>query len=278
MYLGDYCNVILNLHKMKLLTILIPFLFTFSFLSQKSTLIDKRKKEELMYKTVIIGNAEWMAENLNTSRFLNGDLILEAKTDEEWIEAAANETPAWCFYNNDPLNGVKYGRLYNWYAINDPRGLAPEGWGIPTDCDVWNLIKVLDLTTYYDRSSSFGGMPKNNNSTKNTAGQKIKSIIGWSDDGNGNNNSGFNAKPSGQRVFGVNDGSSWVKPSNGTFGGLNDQSVWWTTSIDDSKLICTKGGDLGYPYYFAVDGQSSSMNLLFDSKGAGCAVRAVKFK
>ena len=242
---------------MKLLTILIPFLFTFSFLSQKSTLIDKRKKEELMYKTVIIGNAEWMAENLNTSRFLNGDLILEAKTDEEWIEAAANETPAWCFYNNDPLNGVKYGRLYNWYAINDPRGLAPEGWRIPTDCDVWDLIKSL-------------GPSKTDNSSENKAGQQLKSIIGWADDGNGNNNSGFNAKPSGWRlVGGDNDGS---------VGGLNYIAVWWTKSIDNSNLRCTMDGNTGFPYRFYVNNFSKAVNLLPDSKGTGCAVRAVKFK
>lgn len=73
-----------------------------------------------------------LTANLNTDRFRNGDLIPEAKSNEEWIEAGKNKQPAWCYYNNDPANGEKYGKLYNWYAVNDPRGLAPEGYHIPT--------------------------------------------------------------------------------------------------------------------------------------------------
>ena len=250
---------------MKSIIFLVPCLLTFQIFSQKSTLTDKRKKEKVIYQTVIIGNAEWMAENLNTNRFLNGDLILEAKTDEEWLEAAANETPAWCFYNNDPLNGEKYGRLYNWYAINDPRGLAPEGWRIPTDCDVWDLIETL-------------GPSKTDNSSENKVGQSLKSIIGWADDGNGNNNSGFNAKPSGWRVVGGGDGSSVgkMKDGDGSVGGLNYLAVWWTKSIDDSNLLCTMNGNTGFPYRFYVNNFSNAVNLLKDSKGMGCAVRAVK--
>ncbi|MCX6144757.1 MAG: S41 family peptidase [Ignavibacteriales bacterium] len=83
-------------------------------------------------KSVKIGNQVWMAENLSVSRFRNGDPIPEAKTNEEWARAGREEKPAWCHYNNDPENGKTYGKLYNWYAVNDRRGLAPEGWHIPT--------------------------------------------------------------------------------------------------------------------------------------------------
>ena len=110
-------------------------------------------------KIVTIGTQVWMTKNLDVAAFRNGDLIPEAKTDDEWNKAGANKQPAWCYYNNDPANGVKYGKLYNWYAVNDPRGLAPEGYHIPSDKD-WEVF-----------SDYLGG--------DDVAGKKIKSNIGW---------------------------------------------------------------------------------------------------
>ena len=75
--------------------------------------------------------------NLDVTTFRNLDHIMEAKTDEEWIRAGQQGIPAWCYYNNDPANNELFGKLYNWYAVNDKRGLAPEGYRIPT-------IKELD--------------------------------------------------------------------------------------------------------------------------------------
>lgn len=89
--------------------------------------------------TVVIGDQEWMAENLNVDRFINGDLIPEAKSPEEWAKLAAAKSPAWCYYGNKPANGQKYGRLYNWYAVDDSRGLAPSGFHIPTKLE-WNRL------------------------------------------------------------------------------------------------------------------------------------------
>ena len=65
--------------------------------------------------------------NLDVTTFRNLDRIMEAKTDEEWIKAGEQGIPAWCYYNNDPANNELFGKLYNWYAVNDKRGLAPEG-------------------------------------------------------------------------------------------------------------------------------------------------------
>jgi uncharacterized protein (TIGR02145 family) len=65
-------------------------------------------------QTVTIGNQVWTTKNLNVDKFRNGDPILEVKTDEEWLKAGENKQPAWCYYNNDPANGEKYGKLYNW--------------------------------------------------------------------------------------------------------------------------------------------------------------------
>ncbi|MBM3456181.1 MAG: hypothetical protein FJX80_13740, partial [Bacteroidetes bacterium] len=86
---------------------------------QYGTLKDAR--DGRVYKTVKIGSQVWLAQNLNTDRFQNGDIIPEAKTREEWYLAGENKQPAWCYYENAPANGAKYGKLYNWYAVSDSR-------------------------------------------------------------------------------------------------------------------------------------------------------------
>jgi uncharacterized protein (TIGR02145 family) len=91
------------------------------------------------YKVTSIGNQTWMAENLEVVLFRNGDEIPYAETSEEWFAASKKKKPAWCYYNNDPLNKNKFGVLYNWYAINDPRGIAPIGYHIPND-EEWNTL------------------------------------------------------------------------------------------------------------------------------------------
>jgi hypothetical protein len=91
-------------------------------------------------QTVTIGTQVWMTKNLDVSTFRNGEIIPEAKTPEEWEAAKENKQAAWCYYDNNPANGTKYGKLYNWYAVNDPRGLAPEGWHVPTDQE-WNVLE-----------------------------------------------------------------------------------------------------------------------------------------
>jgi uncharacterized protein (TIGR02145 family) len=98
-------------------------------------------------QTVTIGTQVWMTKNLDIDKFRNGDPIPEAKTEEEWKIAGENHQPAWCYYNNNPLNGEKFGKLYNWYAVNDPRGLAPLGYHIPTELEFFNLINYIGTTT-----------------------------------------------------------------------------------------------------------------------------------
>jgi uncharacterized protein (TIGR02145 family) len=94
-------------------------------------------------QTVTIGTQVWMTKNLNVDKFRNGDSIPQAKTDEEWKKAGENGQPAWCYYDNNPANGAKYGKLYNFYAVNDSRGLAPKGYHIPTDAEWTTLIDYL---------------------------------------------------------------------------------------------------------------------------------------
>jgi uncharacterized protein (TIGR02145 family) len=83
----------------------------------------------------------WSTRNLDVVTYRNGDTIPQVTDPASW---GTLTTGAWCWYDNDPTNGKEYGRLYNWHAVNDPRGLAPIGWRIPTDHD-WNvLIKCID--------------------------------------------------------------------------------------------------------------------------------------
>lgn len=93
------------------------------------------------YKTIKIGKQTWMAENLDVDTFQNGEPIPNLKTNEAWFNSGINEKPACCNYDNDPIeNRRKYGKLYNWYAVNDPRGLAPKGYRIPSKKDFDELL------------------------------------------------------------------------------------------------------------------------------------------
>lgn len=145
-----------------------------------------------------IGTQTWAAKNLDVSSFRNGDAIPEAKTDAEWTAAGEDGKPAYCYYENDPAYGAKYGKLYNWYAVNDSRGLAPKGWHIPSD-EEWTI-----LTTY------LGG--------ENGAGAQMKSSNGWKDNGNGSNSSGLVGLPGGFR------------DSDGGFGNFGNFGYWWSSS------------------------------------------------
>jgi uncharacterized protein (TIGR02145 family) len=146
---------------------------------------------KLQYESVRIGNQEWMTRNLDVDRFRNGDLIPHIESDEEWKEAGENGQPAWCYYDNDPENGKKYGKLYNWYAVNDPRGLAPGGYHVPTNEEWIILVEFL------------GG--------KDIASYKMKSLEGWNDyfdmdkerkrNGNVDNSTRFNCVPGGLRIY-----------------------------------------------------------------------------
>lgn len=96
--------------------------------------------------TVTIGSQVWMKRNLDVDHYRNGDSIPQVTNLEEW---ATLTTGAWCYYDNDPANGEIYGKLYNWYAVNDPRGLAPEGWHISSNEEWQGLINYFKARSYY---------------------------------------------------------------------------------------------------------------------------------
>jgi uncharacterized protein (TIGR02145 family) len=154
-------------------------------------------------QTVVIGTQEWMTKNLDVSTFRNGDPIPQVITDEEWFfkeggneaEIEANGQPAWCYFDNNAINGGRYGKLYNWYAVNDSRKLCPAGYHIPTDADWSILIDYL------------GGA--------DNAGKKMKSTSGW-ERNNGDNKSGFSALPGGNIDY--------------IFWGLGQVGRWWSST------------------------------------------------
>lgn len=103
------------------------------------------------YSSLIFRHQEWSSVNLSVIRYRNGDEIPQVQDPNEWANLT---TGAWCYYNNDP-NNESYGKLYNWYAIEDPRGLAPEGWHVPLDSEWETLSSFINLAGYNFISEDF---------------------------------------------------------------------------------------------------------------------------
>ena len=129
------------LHITWVLVIIIGFLFFFSVkYNWQAAFNSSNNFQTKTPSTIVIGDQIWATQNLDVSTFNNGDQIPEAKTNEEWIKAGESKTPAWCYYGNDPASGRKYGKLYNWYVVSDPRGIAPDGFHVPSKTEFNSLI------------------------------------------------------------------------------------------------------------------------------------------
>ena len=151
---------------------------------------------------IVIGTQQWMRENLDVLTYRNGDIIPQVTDPTAW---AALTTGAWCYYNNDSTQGNKYGKLYNWHAVNDPRGLAPQGWHVPSDAE-WTILET-----------ALGGA--------SVAGGKMKEAgtLNWTTPNTGgNNNSGFAGLPGGNRNY------------LGSFVNVGNLGNWWSSTEEDS--------------------------------------------
>ena len=170
-----------------------------------------------VYNTIQIGNQLWMAENLKVTQYRNGDAIPNVTNSQDWEDLISG---AFLNYNNDESYVSTYGRLYNWYVISDPRGIAPEGWHVPSD-DEW---KELEL---------YLGMPQaeaDDESSRSTGkvGQKLKSVSEWYNGWNnvdnvdpeiiGTNESGFSALPGG------------YAGDNGLTDDMGHDGIFWTST------------------------------------------------
>ena len=191
------------------------------------------------YPTVQIGNQVWMAENLKTSKYQNGDEI--ATTSDLHVDLAGWTNPKYQWSYLGIENYIAdYGRLYTWYAIMDPRGVCPEGWQIPNNQDWINLAEYL------------GG--------EDIAGNALKEIGStyWHPPNEGaTNETGFSAIPAGYRKL------------NGEFGAIGYRARWWS-STESPPINAWRFG-------VAYDRRSATLNDLY-SKAGGYSVRCLRYE
>lgn len=176
----------------------------------------------------------WKVKNLEVTTYRNGDPIPEVTDPTAWTGLS---TGAWCYYNNDPANGTVYGKLYNWYAVNDPRGLAPTGWHVPSNAE-WTI-----LGTCLGGDAVAGGNMKETGTTH------------WTTPNTGaTNSSGFTGLPGGRRN------------AIGVFSQVGSYGIWWSSTEFNTAFAVYRL--LGYN-----DGNLIGSN---NEKQIGFSVRCVK--
>ena len=186
-----------------------------------------------VYKTIQIGNQVWMAENLKTTHYQNGERIQNISDNSTW---SALTTGAYCWFNNDSnLYKETYGALYNFYAIADSRKIEPSGWHVPSDAE-WTI-----LTTYLGGLSESGGKLK-----------ELGTSHWYAPNNNATNNTGFTALPGGLR-----------RNIDPFFQYLQEYTVFWSTTIYPGDISCARGrsmnkddGQASAGYYYKFTGQS----------------------
>jgi uncharacterized protein (TIGR02145 family) len=175
--------------------------------------------DENCFPMVTICNQVWMLKNLDVDKYRNGDPIQMVTDNTEW---EALTTGAYCYYNNDSATyAAIYGKLYNWYAVTDPRGLAPAGWHVPSDAE-WNILVTCidpsaDTTSNYSQSATAGGAMKETGTSH------------WNSPNAGaTNTSGFTGLPGGFRNF------------NGSFDFIGRFGGWWSTMQNGTTFASSR--------------------------------------
>jgi uncharacterized protein (TIGR02145 family) len=158
------------------------------------------------YTTIIINGMEWMAENLRTSTYANGESIPNVTDGWAWSDLT---TGAWAHFRNDSQYEHPYGKLYNWYAVSDPRKLCPSGWHVPTDREWSYLESALGMPDSELWQEGYRGSRQN-------VGGKMKAKNLWKAPNEGaTNESGFSGLPGGYRVL-------------GDFHNFGNRGCWWS--------------------------------------------------
>lgn len=175
------------------------------------------------YATVAIGSQVWMAENLRSSTYANGDPIPNAQEPEGWGWDAPEEG-AWCHYNNDPVFDAVMGKLYNWYAVDDARNVCPSGWHVPSELD-WQAME-LELgmpVEELNETASRGGDGQLGLKLRSTGNQHWQGAL------LGTNDTGLSGIAAGQRNL------------NGVFTAMTQEARWWTTTGAGNNDARTRG-------------------------------------
>ena len=165
-----------------------------------------------VYTTVQIGNQLWMAENLKVTHYRNGDVIPNITNNGEW---GSLSTGAYGVYDNNPANADTYGNLYNWYAVDDSRNIAPEGWHVPTDEEIKELEMALGMSQSQADATGWRGTNE---------GSKLAGNADLWTNGNLENNaefgtSGFSFLPGGYRNY-----------INGSYYSMNSSGYFWSAT------------------------------------------------
>jgi uncharacterized protein (TIGR02145 family) len=175
-----------------------------------------------VYNTVTIGSQVWMVENLNTTRFQNGDIVPTTNPSTLNIIYETNPKYQWA-YDGDEHKVKKYGRLYTWYVAADSRNICPVGWHVPSDAE-WNIMQKYLIDNRYN----YDGLPQNNGIAKSLAspnewGYSLERGAPSNNDfAECANKSGFSALPGGYRAF------------DGLFVGFGSNGSWWSNSEETS--------------------------------------------
>jgi len=197
-----------------------------------------------VYHTVTIGTQVWTLENLETTRYLNGDTIPEIISVHDW----SNQTiGAQCIYDNNTELGYSYGRLYNWYAVNDSRKIAPKGWHIPTEVE-WSTLENYLVNHLGYSGSAAKALAANTNWTQ------FDAVNAVGNDLSKNNSSGFTALPGGNRYW------------TGEYDDVGDIGCWWSSTESEPTSAWSRGI---YFYYDIVSRNSSK-------KEYGLSIRCIK--
>ena len=195
-----------------------------------------------VYHTVTIGTQVWMVENLKTTKYRNGEQIPAVTDNAIWGNLT---TGAQCNYKNDAAIGIKYGKLYNWYAVNDSRNIAPTGWHVPTD-DEWTILETYVAANVGTSHSVAKALAANSDWATST---KVDAI---GNDLLKNNSSGFSALPGGGRFR--------------AFGDIAN-CVFWSSS---------EPGVGGAAWGRDLDSDRSNVDRFYDEKYDGFSVRCVR--
>jgi uncharacterized protein (TIGR02145 family) len=193
------------------------------------------------YQTVIIGDQIWMAENLKVTHYRNGDVISHLTDNNSW---GGTSNGAYCAYNNNEDNVDTYGRLYNWYAVDDSRNIAPEGWHIPSDNE-WKQLEI-----YLGMDPDEADLAEEWRGTDE--GGKLKDTNYWESPNTGaTNESGFTALPAGYRG---DEGAS-------IFGAKGYFSLFWASTSSTnyhswSRRLHYDHSDIRRPVHYNRDGYS----------------------